>query len=44
MPAIPVNYTEIHHFQGHDRAPKVRDRGDVGAEEKIRFTSSILPK
>jgi len=25
-------------------APKVRDRGDVGAEEKIRFTSSILPK
>jgi putative transposase len=24
--------------------PKVRDRGDVGAEEKIRFTSSILPK
>jgi hypothetical protein len=23
---------------------KVRDRGDVGAEEKIRFTSSILPK
>jgi hypothetical protein len=19
MPAIPVNYTEIHHFQGHDR-------------------------
>jgi putative transposase len=22
----------------------VRDRGDVGAEEKIRFTSSILPK
>ena len=25
-------------------APKVRDRGDVVAEEKIRFTSSILPK
>ena len=23
---------------------KVRDRGEVGAEEKIRFTSSILPK
>ena len=23
---------------------KVRDRGDVGAEEKTRFTSSILPK
>ena len=22
----------------------MRDRGDVGAEEKIRFTSSILPK
>src|SRR5204863_7010876 len=22
----------------------VRDRGEVGAEEKIRFTSSILPK
>ena len=27
----------------HCRA-KVRDRGDVVAEEKIRFTSSILPK
>src|ERR1700742_4183082 len=26
------------------RRSKVRDRGDVGAEEKIRFTSSILPK
>jgi putative transposase len=26
------------------RGAKVRDRGDVGAEEKIRFTSSILPK
>jgi hypothetical protein len=26
------------------RRAKVRDRGDVGAEEKIRFTSSILPK
>ena len=26
------------------RRGKVRDRGDVGAEEKIRFTSSILPK
>src|SRR5437879_8869706 len=23
---------------------KVRDRGDVGAKEKIRFSSSILPK
>ena len=26
------------------RRAKVRDRGDVGAAEKIRFTSSILPK
>jgi putative transposase len=26
------------------RRAKVRDRGDVSAEEKIRFTSSILPK
>src|SRR3977135_4236450 len=26
------------------RRAKVRDRGDVTAEEKIRFTSSILPK
>jgi putative transposase len=26
------------------RRAKVRDRGDVGAEEKIRFISSILPK
>jgi putative transposase len=26
------------------RRAKVHDRGDVGAEEKIRFTSSILPK
>ena len=26
------------------RRAKVRDRGDVGAEEKIRFSSSILPK
>src|SRR5689334_24378161 len=26
------------------RRAKVRDRGDVGAEDKIRFTSSILPK
>ena len=26
------------------RRAKVRDRGDVGNEEKIRFTSSILPK
>ncbi len=26
------------------RRAKVRDRGDVGAEAKIRFTSSILPK
>jgi hypothetical protein len=26
------------------RRGKVRDRGDVGAEEKIRFTSSILPQ
>ena len=26
------------------RRGKVRDRGDVDAEEKIRFTSSILPK
>src|SRR4051795_595395 len=26
------------------RRAKVRDRGEVGAEEKIRFTSSILPK
>jgi hypothetical protein len=26
------------------RRAKVRDRGDVGADEKIRFTSSILPK
>ena len=26
------------------RRAKVRDRGDVGAEEKIRFTSSILPR
>jgi hypothetical protein len=26
------------------RRGKVRDRGHVGAEEKIRFTSSILPK
>ena len=26
------------------RRAKVRDRGDVGAEEKIRFTSSILQK
>jgi transposase-like protein len=26
------------------RRAKMRDRGDVGAEEKIRFTSSILPK
>ena len=26
------------------RRAKVRDRGDVGAAEKIRFTWSILPK
>jgi transposase-like protein len=26
------------------RRAKVRDRGEVGAEEKIRFTSAILPK
>ena len=26
------------------RRAKMRDRGDVGSEEKIRFTSSILPK
>ena len=26
------------------RRAKVRDRGDVGTEEKVRFTSSILPK
>jgi len=26
------------------RRAKVRDRGDLAAEEKIRFTSSILPK
>src|SRR5256884_810431 len=26
------------------RRAKVRDRGDVGAKEKIRFSSSILPK
>src|SRR3979490_2726966 len=26
------------------RRAKVRDRGEVGAEEKIRFTSSLLPK
>src|SRR6201994_2286946 len=26
------------------RRAKVRDRGDVGAEAKIRFTSAILPK
>jgi putative transposase len=26
------------------RRAKVRDRADVAAEEKIRFTSSILPK
>jgi putative transposase len=26
------------------RRAKVRDRADVTAEEKIRFTSSILPK
>jgi putative transposase len=26
------------------RRAKVRDGGQVGAEEKIRFTSSILPK
>src|SRR4249920_2818266 len=26
------------------RRAKVRDRGQVGAAEKIRFTSSILPK
>ena len=26
------------------RRAKVRDRGDVVAEKKIRFTSSILPK
>src|SRR5436190_24235121 len=26
------------------RRAKVRDRGEVGAEEKSRFTSSILPK
>jgi putative transposase len=26
------------------RRANVRDRGDVGAEEKIRFSSSILPK
>src|SRR3954447_4326817 len=26
------------------RRAKVRDRGDVDAEEKLRFTSSILPK
>jgi putative transposase len=26
------------------RRAKVRDRGDVGAADKIRFTSSILPK
>jgi putative transposase len=26
------------------RRAKVRDRGDVGGEEKLRFTSSILPK
>jgi putative transposase len=26
------------------RRAKVRDRGEVGAEAKIRFTSAILPK
>src|SRR5258708_37605867 len=26
------------------RRAKVRDRGDVGAEEKIRFSSAILPR
>ena len=26
------------------RRAKVRDRGEVSAEEKIRFTSAILPK
>src|SRR5208282_820011 len=26
------------------RRAKVRDRGDVGTKEKIRFTSAILPK
>ncbi len=26
------------------RRAKVRDRGDVGTEEKIRFSSAILPK
>src|SRR5207344_2800327 len=26
------------------RRAKVRDRGDVGAEEKIRFSSAVLPK
>ena len=25
-------------------APKARDRGDVGTEAKIRFSSAILPK
>ena len=46
----------VRHGHGPDRAiqtgvghvevrrAKVRDRGEVGAEEKIRFTSSILPK
>ena len=46
----------VRHGHGPDRAiqtgigpvevrrAKVRDRGDVGAAEKIRFTSSILPK
>ena len=44
----------VHHGHGPHRAiqtgvgpvevrrAKVRDRGEVGAEEKIRFTSSIL--
>ena len=46
----------VRHGHGPDRAiqtgvgpvevrrAKVRDRGDVGAEEKIRFSSAILPK
>ena len=46
----------VRHGHGPDRAiqtgvgpvevrrAKVRDRGKVGAAEKIRFTSSILPK
>ena len=32
------------HITVRSIAPRCATRGDVGAEEKIRFTSSILPK